>query len=1413
MTRSAGKARANEYDSSGRLIAEIDSQGHETTFDHALAQKTESQTDALGNTTTYVYDDQGNVVELTDPLGNVTQSTFDDQHHVLSQTQILADGTRLTTSYTYNATGQMSSKTDAMGETTDYTYNAQGNPLSSKDPLGFVTSSTFDADGNVQSQTDANGNTTTYMTNIAGEVLQSTDPMGYTSSYSYNLLGEQVASQDPAGTQFSSSFDANGHLTSTGFLWVNPSDPSDTQELQQQKTYDANGRATKIVAPNGTVTQSKYDADGDLIAATDNLGNWTTLVYDTSGHQIESLYPDGTVERTVYDALGRLIYTTVRYNPSSGTLPDATHTIYDADGRVIETQQLSEVLIDVTTTAAGNSSSAFVSAGSVLSQTTTKYDAAGRVVATTDAGGLSTQYTYDLDGRETSVTVGSASPTTYQYDADGRRVEMTDPSGAVTRYVFDANGNVIETIFADGTTTQSTYDKDNRATSFTDQAGQTTNYQHDAMGNLTAVILPAVPDPQNGGALTRPEYDYTYDVFGDELTERDPLGHVTTYTFNPFGLQTSETTPDGETDSTTYDLFGRVATQTDFKGQVTTTSYDAMGRPITKSLYVSAAALAAGTPADTITTTYDALDRAASVTDSQSGQIQYTYNSAGEVTSISTPEGTISYAYDPSTAALTTTSTAFTDIKYSYNSMEKLSAVTTDVENGVQLATPLVATYAYDSSGDVTSLTEPNGVTTSYTYDVLHRLISLKETDASGHILASDNYTLDTFGRRVADDEFQLQADGVLDEVKIAWTYDVLGRLVKVTSTDVTGQRSDLSYTTAFTLDLDGNILSQTTTSTTGTVTTSYSYNGDDELVESKTSTGITVDYLYDANGSLIEKSQNGQIVATYSYDLQNWMNESTVYSTNSSSQVVVTSSTYTYDVAGNLVEQDTTVTVAGQVAISKSVLFLNDPKNGSGNTQVLEERDSQGTPEVTYVWGGQPLFQTGSDDQSQFFLQDGLGSTRLLTDATGQVIARYDYTAYGDAIGFDPATAVTAILYAGERFDATTGQYDMGARNYDPATSRFSERDSYNGNSGIPQSQNKYAYVQGDPIDQSDPTGFGLADSLLGIVVHVRIGQNFISQYPFTTNPTGPYNTGQGAANRTLGRIFNSSIQGAYDALRGFTEGLDDGTGPLPIVLPDVVLLGLEAIEYFAAKGIEGFLEVRPDLVAFSSQPPQVWEIKPVGDEAAGRLQLAAYVALMDYLTYAIGGMGPHQPWTTGNVGYPPTGYTAPPVYFKGKNVVQPQGDDGLILYDNSDAYTLDKLIQVATSAYTVVWAAVSLVDPLVAPLIIAIQDAIDATLDAAIARVTATATAAFAGIAPILSLLQQYSPAYARLAAAGVSGPNPPGSSSAAYVLASNDPELPRLLAEAELDWSAALAHLRRFPSGSSSSRWRRACSANPR
>lgn len=65
----------------------------------------------------------------------------------------------------------------------------------------------------------------------------------------------------------------------------------------------------------------------------------------------------------------------------------------------------------------------------------------------------------------------------------------------------------------------------------------------------------------------------------------------------------------------------------------------------------------------------------------------------------------------------------------------------------------------------------------------------------------------------------------------------------------------------------------------------------------------------------------------------------------------------------------------------------------------------------------------------------DGHGSTRLLTDLLGTVAQRYAFDAYGNALGFDRAAALTSYLYSGEQFDGRIGQQYLRARWYDAAT------------------------------------------------------------------------------------------------------------------------------------------------------------------------------------------------------------------------------------------------------------------------------------------------------------------------------------------------------------------------------------------
>ncbi len=95
-------------------------------------------------------------------------------------------------------------------------------------------------------------------------------------------------------------------------------------------------------------------------------------------------------------------------------------------------------------------------------------------------------------------------------------------------------------------------------------------------------------------------------------------------------------------------------------------------------------------------------------------------------------------------------------------------------------------------------------------------------------------------------------------------------------------------------------------------------------------------------------------------------------------------------------------------------------------------------------------------------------------------VLQAYTFDAYGNAHGFDAATALTTWLQADGQRDPTTGLNYNLARWYDPRTGRLIRLDPFFGNPNDPQSFNKSLYAHGDPTNNNDPNGeFALAVSL----------------------------------------------------------------------------------------------------------------------------------------------------------------------------------------------------------------------------------------------------------------------------------------------------------------------------------------------
>ena len=119
----------------------------------------------------------------------------------------------------------------------------------------------------------------------------------------------------------------------------------------------------------------------------------------------------------------------------------------------------------------------------------------------------------------------------------------------------------------------------------------------------------------------------------------------------------------------------------------------------------------------------------------------------------------------------------------------------------------------------------------------------------------------------------------------------------------------------------------------------------------------------------------------------------------------------------------------------------------------------------------------------------DHLGSTRVVTDSTGGVVARHDYEPFGVEIGatvangrsgvFGYGADLPKIRFTGKERDGETGLAYFGARYFSGAQGRFTSPDWSEKPQPIPyadlsnpQTLNLYSYVINNPLNRIDPLG-----------------------------------------------------------------------------------------------------------------------------------------------------------------------------------------------------------------------------------------------------------------------------------------------------------------------------------------------------
>jgi RHS repeat-associated protein len=124
----------------------------------------------------------------------------------------------------------------------------------------------------------------------------------------------------------------------------------------------------------------------------------------------------------------------------------------------------------------------------------------------------------------------------------------------------------------------------------------------------------------------------------------------------------------------------------------------------------------------------------------------------------------------------------------------------------------------------------------------------------------------------------------------------------------------------------------------------------------------------------------------------------------------------------------------------------------------------------------------------TEYLTADHLGSTRLVTSATGAERRCLDYLPFGEqmveGMGSRGACYASAneprVKFTGKERDSETGLDYFGARYFSGAQGRFTSPDPLmaSARASDPQSWNRYAYVLNNPLKFVDPDGLEVPDS-----------------------------------------------------------------------------------------------------------------------------------------------------------------------------------------------------------------------------------------------------------------------------------------------------------------------------------------------
>ena len=819
-----------------------------------------------------------------------------------------------------------------------------------------------------------------------GRHLRTVNTLTGATLYSFTYDGAGRLTQVTDGDNNITVIERNGAGAATAI--VSPYNQRTTLSL------DANGYLKSISDPLNQAYQFAYTGDGLMTSETDPRGNQTGFSYDALGRLTRDDDPAGGFKTLARTDLGFADYSVLFKTALNRTFSTRVQDLSTGDRQRVTTLPSG---LQTTLLERANGMNTFTTPDGMVTNETLSGDPRWKMQApiTTSAtittpGGLNLAATFarsvtlatagnplSLTSQTDTLNVNGVNYTS-AYTAANRTFNDTTPLGRQRTTVIDTLGRITQRQFANL---------------------NPASYAYDARGRLASAAF------GTGGEARTASFSYNTGGFLSSIT--DPLGRTEAYTYDAAGRITQQTLADSRVINYAYDAKGNL------------TSITPPGRPAHTFTFTqvdlgsSYAPPNVGAGSNGTNYTYN-LDRDLTrITRPDAQQINFAYDTAGRLSTLTVPSGQYAYSYSASTGNLSGINAPGSNtLAYTYDG----SLLTRTTWSGTIAGN---VSRTYDNFFRTASQSVNGANTVSFTYDNDSLLtgagsLVLSRNAQNGLVTGTSlGNVADTIGyNNFAEPINYTSSFNSTNLYGAQYTRDKLGRITQKSET-IGGTTSVYAYT----YDQAGR-LSTVTLNGAGSPFVTYSYDSNSNRL-SATYSGTPISATYDAQDRL---TQYG--VFTYAYTANGELQSSTM-----SAQTTQ----YGYDVLGNL----KSVTLPGGPQIDYVIDGQNrrigKKVNGTltqgflygDQLRIVAELDGSNNLVSRFVYGSRranvPDYMV-KNGVTYRLIKDHLGSVRLVVDSTtGAIAQRIDYDEFGVVLtdtnpGFQP------FGFAGGLYDSRHG-------------------------------------------------------------------------------------------------------------------------------------------------------------------------------------------------------------------------------------------------------------------------------------------------------------------------------------------------------------------------------------------------------